>query len=116
MKFSKAIDPCGVYGFGFGTGGVAGGATEDVVGGDVDEPTAAGLDGVGEVLYGGGVEELGSVEVAFGFVDVRIGGAVDDDVDGVAVDGGVNSLAVGDVELADIGKDVAVGAGWGDGA
>ena len=82
----------------FATGGVVGFGTENVVGGDMYQPSVGRASGEREVFDGKVVDEVAAFGVAFGGVDVGVGGAVDDAVDVVGFHKLKNGFAVSDVE------------------
>ena len=82
----------------FAAGRVVGFGTEDVIGGDMYQPSVGRASGEREVFDGKVVDEVAAFGVAFGGVDVGVGGAVDDAVDVVGFHKLENGFAVGDVE------------------
>ena len=106
----------------FAAGGVVGFGTEHVVGGDVHQPRIGRVGGECEIFYGKVVDEIATLGIIFGGVDVGVGGAVDDAVDGVVVHEAKNGFAVGDVEgqreriglCGDIGEVKGVRRGGGE--
>ena len=62
-------------------GGVVGFGAEHVVGGDVHQPSIGRVGGECEIFYGKVIDEVATLGIIFGGVDVGVGGAVDDAVD-----------------------------------
>ena len=77
--------------------GAAGGAVEDVVGGDVQERQPARGGGGGHGGGGGGVDRLGQRRLVLGAVDLGVGGGVEDDVDVGGAHRAGAGLGVGEV-------------------
>ena len=77
--------------------GAAGGAVEDVVGGEVQERQPARGGGGGHGAGGGGVDRLGQRRLVLGAVDLGVGGGVDDDVGVGGADRAGAGLGVGEV-------------------
>ena len=82
----------------FATRSVVGLGAEHIVGGDVHQPRIGRVRGECEIFDGKVVDEVATLGIIFGGVDVGVGGAVDDAVDGVVVHEAKNGFAVGDVE------------------
>ncbi len=61
------------------------------------------------MFHGRGVEPFGQCAVVFGFVDVGVSRAVDDEFDAVCCDHSFNGFCIGDVQFADVGEHVPVG-------
>src|SRR5699024_4847900 len=78
---------------------------KDVVGGDMHQPRAHLLGGLGQVAGAQGVGLVGGVVVCLAAVHVGVGGAVDDDVGLVAADEVIHRLVVGDVQLGQVHRD-----------
>ena len=79
----------------FAAGRVVGFGTEDVIGGDMYQPSVGRASGECEVFDGKVVDEVATLRIIFGGVDVGVGGAVDDVVGFRKLE---NGFAVGDVE------------------
>ena len=108
MELGGSVDSCRRALLVFAAGNVVWLLAENVVGGDVYERAVAGLDGFGKVADGGSVEQFGKVGIILRFVDVGVGGAVDNDVYVVVGHRFFHSVGIGYVELGDIGKYVVV--------
>ena len=110
-EFRSAVGAGRVDAVPFAVGTVEG-SVEDVVGADLHEVAAVGVDGFGEPSDGEAVDEVGPLLLGFTGVDAGVGSAVDDSVRSGLGDGGVHTGSVGDVEpVATSGDDLVAGFG-----
>lgn len=81
--------------------------SEDVIGGDVDQRGSPFPGSGSEVRHCAVVEQVRRGFVLFGFVDVGVCGAVDDHLHVVLPHRAPHGLGIGDVQLGDVGEQVA---------
>ena len=103
-QFGSSVGGTGCYGVALAAGNPSL-AGEDIVGADMNDLGAC----CGEVLYGFCIDTQCGRLVLFRLVDIGVGGAVDNQVNGIVAHEGVHRLAAGDVEFRHIGEEIGMG-------
>ena len=69
---------------------------------------AARFGGFGQVPHGFAVDPVGRFGLLFRFIYIGVGGTIDDRVDPLVFDEPSYGVRIGDVQVGDVGKEIAV--------
>ena len=83
-------------------------AAEHVVGRDVKQRGVARFGGFGQVPHGFAVDPVGRFDLFFRLIYIGVGGTIDDRVDPLVFDEPSYGVRIGDVQVGDVGKEIAV--------